>query len=148
MKKYLILLISIFIFTSCVNRFSFQSNELPLRQLVSGTDTSKYSSGWFFIAAGGYSSGKTKTDYIKMYALVDGAYKYLEYDMRAVRIAIDNSIIIPYIKVYSSYDCPACPKNAKKSDEWLTSKEYFIDKVVLYTPEQHLPEYLVPIKLK
>lgn len=147
MKKYLILLLITVLFSSCYKETYYESNNLPLRQLVNGKDTNTYSKGWFFIAAGRYSSGTETNEYIKMYALVDGTYKYLEYDIKKVRISLNNSVKTPYIKIYGSYSA-SCTSCYKHTDEWKTSNKWGLDKVVLYTPEEYLPEYLIPIKLE
>lgn len=152
MKQILFFLISLTIIAvltvSCFpSDKHYQTGKLPLRQLVNTSDTVKYSRGGFFLVAGSYSSGEYTNDVIKMYALVDGAYKYLEYNMRDVRITIDNTVDIPYIIVYASLDGPGAPESL--SDEDITSiYSWRLEKVILYTPEQYLPEHLLPIKLK
>src|SRR5690554_6719166 len=107
----------------------YKTNKLPLRQLVNGSNTTRSATGWFFIAAGGHSGRETKTDYIKMYALVNGSYKYLEYNMRSVRIAIDNTITTPYIEVYGKCECMGINAD-EKDDEWKTNRLYYMTKAI------------------
>lgn len=142
--KYILAVITfiVFLFSSCHEDKRFQTDNLELRQLVKTTDTTKSEHGAFFLLAGGYSSSENVNNKIKMYALVNGSYKYLEYDVSDVRIKIDNTVKTPYLVI--SY------RNDKKvSDERITGRpHWYSGRIVLVTNEYYLPEQLLPITIK
>lgn len=143
MRTILLIILGL-IMTSCEpERKQFLTAKMPLRQLVNSINTTTKADGWFFLVSGGYSSSAQTKSTIKMYALVNGAYKFLEFDMKSVRIHVDNSVTAPYIVCYYSSN-----RNRVISDETVTNHLFLIDKVVLHTSEKYLPEQLLPINIK
>ena len=141
-KLHIIALLLLVLLSSCVGDKHYQTDKLELRQLVKTTDTTKSAHGAFFLVAGSYSSSENIDTRIKMYVLVNGVYKYLEYDISVVRIKIDNTAKVPYLVI--SYSHPR-----QVSDENITDRPYWYSgRVVLTTHESYLPEQLLPITIK
>lgn len=138
-KLLVLFLFSMFILSlmSCEPKKEYrESSTMPLRQLVTNSLISETkSSSWFFL------SGSSKTtinekQFIKMYVLVDGSYKFQKFEIADLRLRIDNSIKTPYLTIgYFS--------NRLYSDEYLLDSPYISNiKYILHIPEDFLPEYL------
>lgn len=146
MNKLLIILALIFTLNSCT--YQYETEEFELRQFTNVSENINSSSGSFFIIAGGYSSKNEYKENIKLFAKVDGTYRYLEFDLKKVRIKIDNSINIPTIKIFYKDDCSR-PRsndyifNYEIVNNSITNSNY----VILSCPEIYLPEKLVPIDI-
>lgn len=140
MKKLLLGLILVTIFNSCENEKTFYTGNFPLRQLIKDTTKVKSMSGSYFLIAGRFNSEERDERKIKMYALCDSVYNYLEYNLEDVKIKIDNSVEIPYIYLgYTGY--------GKQDDYQILSQPYYYPTVFLVCSEKYLPEKLLEIGL-
>lgn len=141
-KLIFIIIMLILMFTSCRDYNQYQTDNLELRQLVKNTETTKSEHGAFFLLAGSYSSSESIHTKIKMYALVNGAYKYLEYNINSIRIKIDNTIKVPFLTIYYYRHDELNVEKITDNPDWYSSK------IVLTTPEYYLPEKLLPINIE
>lgn len=134
MKKFLILII---LFSSCSMESPARkkTKDIELRQLVNTTEVESHGSGGLFFAS--YTSGEN--DYIKMFAKIDGFYRFLEVYMGDVRIAIRNDVSKPYI--YFTYMDSDSLSTVEAIDDYSS-------KCVIVCPEKYLPEKLLPIEIK
>ena len=135
MKK-LIILILFGTLMSCNQEF--ETGALPLRQMVQTTETTKHSSGSFFLLFGGYSSGSTTELKVKVFADVGDYYKFIDMDLEYVRIDIDNSVKDPYLTIKYTHDEALDIERLTKPYLW---KRIFI----IHCPEKYLPKKLLPI---
>ena len=139
--KFLVLILITCTIVSCewAKDKQFTSSKLELRQLVKETETSSHSSGWFFFITGGYSSETTQRTYVKVFANVDGEYRYIEMPIEDIRIVINNNISTPYIQIrYTN-------SKQRNNNDLL---EYSWGHIYVITcPEIYLPEKLLPITL-
>jgi hypothetical protein len=151
--KNLILLsiiqISLLILFSCSpgynTRYEKTSN-LELRQLVnlSEENTTISRSGIFFST---YYSHSEDRDYVKVFAKVDGSYRFLKLPIEVIRIKLDSTVMNPYIIVNYSY---SSNKDEKYSDTYVLdgdNYDTYIDNYTIVCNEMYLPENLLPIDL-
>jgi hypothetical protein len=121
------------------------TSPLKLRQLVNLTETEKSSNGSAFVFFATYHSEEKNVDYVKVFADVDGSYRFLEIPLQKIRVRLDSTVTTPYIEIhyyYNSYkklnftNSNICDNN----NYWFTIQDYTI-----VCSEQYLPERLLPI---
>ena len=124
------------------------TDKLELRQLVSDKDEVISSRGSFFLIAGSYLSDKSYKETVKVFAKVDGSYRFIEADLKQIRVHILDSLDKPYIRL-------------ELTDEGEGNNTEIIDRVGIdlkhdwndyllhiYCSSKYLPENLIPINIK
>lgn len=139
---FLVLTAFILILSACkhVEVKQYKTNKLLLRQLVKKDKIEKSERGSFFLIAGRYNNTTTEETIVKVFALVDGRYRYIEFGIEDIRIQIDNSIITPFLIIESK-------SIEKYSDEEAINYCCNNKVYVIHCPEKYLPEKLLPIEL-
>ena len=146
------IILSIFVCLSLVACNPYQdfyevTSPLKLRQLVNLTETEKSSSGSALVFFATYHSQEKNIDYVKVFADVDGSYRFLEIPLQKIRVKLDSTVSTPYIEIhyhYSSHEkinltnSNICDNNSY----WFEIKDYTI-----VCSEQYLPERLLPIDI-
>lgn len=131
------------ILVSCSNELAQNDYNLTsvfkLRQLVQKTETHKYSSASLFFAIGSYRSGETTKTSVKVFAQVEGAYRYLDIPIEDVRVVLVDSIVTPTLQI--RYD------GAQRADEIVCDLTYLEKKYIITCSEKYLPEKLLPIEI-
>tara|TARA_R110000851_G_scaffold315229_5_gene477604 strand:- start:5755 stop:6204 length:450 start_codon:yes stop_codon:yes gene_type:complete len=139
---FLVLLVSSI---SCTMQEEWRTSEpLELRQLVNKEIHTTSISSSFFLIAGSYSSTEHFEEKVKVMAKVNGYYRYLQFPLDKVRIAIDDSITIPYIRI--QYE----KGNVKNLEAAFRYMEYdWMSKIqiLIHCPARYLPEKLIPIEI-
>lgn len=143
MKNLLFLLI--ILTTSCGLSESQLSKKMPLRQLVKTDENNTYKSGGFFLISGTYSEYSRKESFVKVFAKVEGGYRFIKMPMHLIKVFIDNKIKTPYIQIKYRYSIPENRNRIKDDDDIL--KHGYIEMYHIYCPEIYLPEKLIPIEL-
>ena len=146
MKNLFVILLSVVFLFSCSfpeGRYEKTSN-LELRQLVnlSETESSSVGSSSLFFAT--YYSHEEDMDYVKVFAKVDGTYRFLKFPLEKIRIKLDSTVMKPYIVVHYHY---SNSEDKKYSDGSVVSDNYdvWIDNYTVVCHEKYLPEKLLPI---
>ena len=139
MKQILLLTFAIFLF-ACENPSPKYSSVFELRQLVKSTEKGVSSSATFFLIAGSYSSSDYSRTTVKVFAKVDGAYRFIEIPMSKIRIIIDNNIKVPTLQLQLNAMHGFTDEEFLNNYGWLSS-------YIIRCPEQYLPEKLLPIEL-
>lgn len=100
-----------------------------LRKFNVKTTTTQYTSGWYFICVGGYSSYKSEETKIRFYFKnCKDEYQFMERRLSEVNVRIDSTVIIPYVKFYWN-------ENNRDESEWSRMYEYDVTKAVVYCKE-------------
>jgi hypothetical protein len=148
MKNIILLIFVCLSFVACddpYQDFYEVTTPLKLRQLVNVNETEKSSSGSAFVFFATYHSQEKNVDYVKVFADVDGSYRFLEIPLQKIRVKLDSTVTTPYIEIhyhYSSHkkinltNSNICDNN----NYWFTIQDYTI-----VCSEQYLPERLLPI---
>lgn len=146
MKNIIFLTLITFLFSCSSNKYRYgKTSDLELRQLVNITETESYSSGSASLFFATYHSREYETDYVKVFAKVDGSYRYLKFSIEKVRIKLDSRVHNPYIVInYRYYD----NKERKYNDSYICNDDNYNTNIRNYTivcHEKYLPEKLLPI---
>jgi len=135
---------------SCADNFNGTTSPLKLRQLSNTSETEKSADGSAFLFFASYHSKEQNVDYVKVFAEVDGEYRFLEIPMEDIRIKIDSTVKVPYVQIEYTYD--AINKQQFSSTlvcEAIKPRNMYarvnIVKYIIICPEQYLPERLLPI---
>jgi hypothetical protein len=145
--KYLIIIISLIFFSSCEqsseNTFKYTS-VFELRQLVKETENVKTSHGSFFLIGGSYNSDEYSKTNVKVFAKVNGAYRFVEIPIEDIRIVINDSLTVPTLQVRYKTTHGNILNDDQVLQRWCSchDKSYIIT-----CPEKYLPEKLLPIEL-
>ena len=144
MKKLLIIS-SLLLFTiSCKEKKDkdfYLSEEIPLRQLVKTDTINKSENGFFFLIAGGYSNTEEQITVVKVFARIEGTYRYLELPLENIRININEKYKTPTIQFKD--------EGERRLDDvlyWVGEKQYS-GEIIINCCEEYLPERLLPIKI-
>lgn len=143
-KKIYVILIACVLFTSCKltpeeQSMERKSSNFELRQLVQKDVTSTRTSAMYFMVVGSYSSSTTSTEYIKVFAKVNGDYRMLSMPLSNVRIRINNKLEKPILTItYNS---------SLLTDEEICDTDWVAKKYIISCPEIYLPEKLLPMNL-
>ena len=135
---------------SCADNFNGTTSPLKLRQLSNTSETEKSADGSAFLFFASYHSEERNVDYVKVFAEVDGEYRFLEIPMEDIRIKIDSTVKVPYVQIKYTYDAV---KQHQFSNtlvcEAINPRNVYaqvnIVKYIIICPEQYLPERLLPI---
>jgi len=147
MKNLFILLLSVVFLFSCSmpeGRYEKTSN-LELRQLVNLSETESTSVGSSSLFFATYYSHEEDMDYVKVFAKVDGTYRFLKFPLEKIRIKLDSTVMNPYIVVHYHY---SDNEDKKYSDGFVCSNdnyETYIDNYTVVCHEKYLPEKLLPL---
>lgn len=117
------------------------SAEFPLRQLVKTEITNKSENGYFFLIAGGYSNTEEQIVVVKVFAKIEGTYRYLELPMENIRININGKYKTPTIQFKNEFDY-----TLSQTLFWIGEKRYD-GEIIINCSEEYLPERLLPIKI-
>lgn len=125
-----------------------ETTPMKLRQIANVTKTEKSASGTFILFFATYHSKEKNTDVVKVFAEVDGLYRFIEMPISEIKIRIDNSISSPYIQArYSRIGKrPIWYSNTDVIDR-INTRDLLLTDYVITCPEQYLPERLLPIDL-
>ena len=131
------------IFIGCGEQNDYQENRMssvfPLRQLVQQTEVNKSSTGRFLLFFATYQSHDTKTDYVKMFAKVNGHYRLISAPIEHIRININDSLAVPTLQIrYEGFE---------QTDEAICNGGWYKKAFIISCPEKYLPEKLLPIAL-
>ncbi len=146
MKNIILSILVCLLFVSCRQQDFYEvTTPLKLRQLVNLTETEKSSNGSAFVFFATYHSQENDVDYVKVFADVDGSYRFLEIPLHKIRVKLDSAVTTPYIEIhytYNSYEKLNLTNNNICNDDgyWFVILDYTI-----VCSEQYLPERLLPI---
>ncbi len=150
MRKIILMLVLAIGMMGCdLRTINQESGPMKLRQLANITETEKSSGGTFVLFFATYHSQEKDMDFIKVFAEVDGLYRFIEIPMELVKVKIDNSVTTPYIQIryWFNNTGPFWHSNTKIIDE-IEERDYlFLTDYVITCPEQYLPERLLPIDI-
>lgn len=136
---------------SCGGKNPHRNLPIELRQLVKTTDTKSESHSSFFLIMGSYNESTTQEITIKVFANIDGAYRFISMPIEKVRINIDNSLIKPNMQLEYSFRSTLDDKTVLDwfADERTNANLIHNPKLtyIINCPEQYLPEKLLPIEL-
>lgn len=141
MFTYLFLLLTV---SSCVGTETpsfYLSEEIPLRQLVKTDKVNKSENGYFFLITGEYSSKEEQAVVVRVFAKVEGMYRYLELPMENIRININEKYKTPTIQFKSEFNY-----TLDQTLFWIEEKNYS-GEIIINCSEEYLPEKLLPIKI-
>ena len=130
------------LFTNCnpQNEEYHYTENFELRQLVQETETVKTTKGRFILFFATYYSSESKTDYVKMFAKVDGNYRLVEVPLHIIRLNINDSITTPIMQVrYIGY--------GKRTNDDVFDRSWYGEVYIITCPQKYLPEKLLPIEL-
>jgi len=151
MKTNLFLLLTIILLSSCREHIDSYTEPLLLRQLSNVTETNQSSSGSFMLFFASYRSETTNEDMIKVFAKVDGSYRFLEIPMEMVKIKLDNTVTRPYVQIYyeefffkKPTDTQICDS---MNDYYVKGRGSGIYTYMIVCPEKYLPEELLPVSI-
>jgi hypothetical protein len=137
---------------SCADSDNFNGTTSPLklRQLSNVSKTEKSADGSAFLFFASYHSEERNADYVKVFAEVDGEYRFLEIPMEGVRVKIDSTVKVPYVQIdYTYSDFIKHQYSNTQVCEAINPRNIYalvdIVKYVIICPEQYLPERLLPI---
>lgn len=119
------------------------TDTFELRQLTDNQEVNQTSRASYFFIAADYSSKTEREDVVKVFAKVDGQYRFIKILLQDVRIKVNNQITKPYIK-FKYHDFKRT--NEYVINDYLNSKCCNnIQYIVIECPEKYLPEKLLPI---
>lgn len=118
-----------------------KTEPLYLRQLVKSNKVETSSGGSFFLIAGSYSSDTKEKPVVQVMANVEGEYRFLEMEMKKIRIRIDSTCKVPYI-ILNYYDTEEC-----SISQLLRHSDWYVNSYTVVCSEELLPEKLLPIEL-
>jgi hypothetical protein len=151
MKKIFIMITLSVLLISCSdssdNYFKSQTSPLKLRQLVNTNERESTSSGNAMLFFASYHSEEKNIDYIKVFAEVEGSYRFLEIPMEKIRVKLDSSSQIPHLLINYNY---YRQKEKKFSDNDICDDNSYAFNITDYTivcREEYLPEKLLPINI-
>lgn len=139
------LVLALVLFTSCepmVDK-NLKSSKLELRQLVQETTTESKTTASFFLISGSYKSNTEEVITIKVFAKVEGRYRFIDIPIEKIRIVIDNELQKPTLEIEYFYREKATDTEVVDYFNHQSFKKLYI----IYCPEQYLPEKLLPIGL-
>ena len=142
MKKTIMSLL-ILLSVGCNNASRFidrKTNVFELRQMVQTKETNNYSSASMFFMIGHYSSGTLNILEVKVFAKVNGAYRFLDIPIEKIRIILVDSIKKPTIQ-FTYHD-------ELRSDDNICDMNYLWKSCIITCSEEYLPERLLPIQIK
>lgn len=119
----------------------YLSEEFPLRQLVKTEITNKSENGYFFLIVGVYSNTEEQITVVKVFAKIEGTYRYLELPLENIRININEKYKTPTIQFRD--------EGERRLDDvlyWVGEKQYS-GEIIINCSEEYLPERLLPIKI-
>lgn len=148
--KNLLIIVLLALLTSCGKEidYTFTSDKMELRQLKQSTETTASSSGWYFLVAASYKSEEHVEQVVKVFAKVDGRYRYIEMPLEQIRIVINNDITIPYIEAEKTVYDLYIPNIERIKERYTTEKLLNSYPIFIITcPEQYLPQNLIPLGL-
>jgi hypothetical protein len=137
-------LILLLIVSSCTGTETpsyYLSEEIPLRQLVKTEKVNRSENGYFFLITGGYSSREEQAVVIRVFAKVEGMYRYLEFPIENIRININKKYKTPTIQFKSEINY-----TLDQTLFWIEEKTYS-GEIIINCSEEYLPEKLLPIKI-
>lgn len=144
MKKLLLLIITVILFTSCKDMTDkvFKTDTFELRQLVNNEVLNQKTYGSYFLITASYRSETERNDIVKVFAKVDGAYRLIKFNLEDVRIVIDNSLTKPYLQYKYTFH------KQLTNDKVIEFDEYDSDFVpIIHCAEKYLPERLLQIDI-
>ena len=151
MKKIFIMITLSVLLISCSDlsddKFESQTSPLKLRQLVNTNEMESMSNGSAALFFATYHSEEKNIDYIKVFAEVEGAYRFLEIPMERVRVKLDSSSQVPYLLIHYNY---YSQKEMKVSDNDICDDKlpsFYITRYTIVCREEYLPEKLIPINI-
>lgn len=146
MKNLFVILLSIaFLFSCSIPEARYEkTSNLELRQLANLSETESSSGGSAFLFFATYYSHEDEQDYVKVFAKVDGSYRFLKFPIEMIRIKLDSTVMTPYIVVHYHY---SDSEVKKYSDSYIVGDNYdtWIDNYTVVCHEKYLPEKLLPI---
>lgn len=146
-KIILILSLAIGLVSCDLQEIHQETTPMPLRQIANMSKTEKSADGTLILFFATYHSEEKDIDVVKVFAEVDGLYRFIEMPISKIKIRIDNSISTPYIQARYT--------RMGKSPIWFSNTEvmdginirFTLDDYVITCPEQYLPERLLPIDI-
>ena len=150
MKNIILSILISMTLMSCADNFNGTTSPLKLRQLSNVSKTEKSADGSAFLFFASYHSEERNTDYVKVFAEVDGEYRFLEIPMEGVRVKIDSTVKVPYVQIEYTYpDYSEHKFSSTQVCDAINPRNIYarvdIVKYVIICPEQYLPERLLPI---
>ncbi len=150
MKNIILSILISMTLMSCADSDNFNGTTSPLklRQLSNVSETEKSADGSAFLFFASYHSEERNADYVKVFAEVDGEYRFLEIPMEGVKI--DSTVKVPYVQIdYTYSDFEKHQYSNTQVCEAINPRNIYarvdIVKYVIICPEQYLPERLLPI---
>lgn len=141
MRKLIIVALALFIGgCSEVTTKIRKTSVFQLRQLVQNTEKNKYSSANLFFLIGHYSSRESTEINVKVFANVEGAYRFIEIPIEKIRVVLVDSISKPTLQIVYYAE--------SLSDEQVCNHQYYWEKCIITCSEEYLPEKLLPIEIK
>ena len=141
MRKLIVVALALFI-VSCNSEppRERKTSVFQLRQLVQNTEKNKYSSANLFFLIGHYSSREGTEINVKVFANVEGAYRFIEIPIENIRVVLVDTISKPTLQI-SYY-------SQEMSDESVCNNRWSWEKCIITCSEEYLPEKLLPIEIK
>jgi len=110
-------------------------------------ETEKSSNGSAFVFFATYHSQEKNIDYVKVFADVDGSYRFLEIPLQKIRVKLDSVVTTPYIEIHYHYSSHKklnfTNSNICDDDRY----RFTIQDYTIVCSEQYLPEHLLPIDI-
>lgn len=150
MKKIILMLVLAIGMVGCnLEIINQESGPMKLRQLANVTETEKSSGGTFVLFFATYHSQEKDMDFIKVFADVDGLYRFIEIPMELVKVKIDNSVATPYVQIRYSFNGtgPIWRSNTYIIENVEYAGRLNLTDYVITCPEQYLPERLLEIDI-
>jgi hypothetical protein len=150
MKKIILMLALAISMVGCnLETINQESGPMKLRQLTNVTETEKSSGGTFVLFFATYHSQEKDMDFIKVFAEVDGLYRFIEIPMELVKVKIDNSVATPYVQIRYSFNGtgPIWRSNTYIIENVEYAGRLNLTDYVITCPEQYLPERLLEIDI-
>jgi len=150
MKKIILMLVLAISMVGCnLEIINQESGPMKLRQLANVTETEKSSGGTFVLFFATYHSQEKDMDFIKVFAEVDGLYRFIEIPMELVKVKIDNSVATPYVQIRYSFNGtgPIWRSNTYIIENVEYAGRLNLTDYVITCPEQYLPERLLEIDI-
>lgn len=144
MKKILLVISSIILFTSCENEEkNFRSGNFELRQLTSEQKTVNSQSASYFLVFAEYKQRSEDIFKVKVFAKINGTYRFLDIPIEKIRVRLNSDTLSkPYLVI--NYNSVA----QMDIDYLLGLSDCCYDiSYEINCSENYLPEKLLPISL-